>query len=829
MTADGSRAGACDLCGRPTADAAVVDDGVAFCCVGCRDVHRTLEEPDGSVPRANEPGTNAGEEPGPEGIERTFLRVDGMHCATCETYLESLAAAREGVVDAEASYVTETVRVDYDPERLSKPELRDALSRTGYTAYLREEVSGADEDEGPTIRAREMTGLRSRRAWDMLEGRYVAGVVFGTFVLLQYVAVLYPTHLWFFYDEAILEVLHSALTSRAAFMFFLVIFTLTGFVLWFTGMPLLRGAYVSLKLRRPNTDLLVAVTAVAAYGYSLLAIALRRTDLYFDLTIAIVVVVMTAVYYEAAVKRRAMDQLTELTISQVEEARVVDADGSTAVVPVEAVEPGDRVLVRTGERVPIDGRLLEGTCTVDEAVVTGETLPIGKRAGEELIGGSVVTNGPAVLAVGPAATSSIDRLTTLVWSLQSADHGVRRRADRVAARLVPAVVGLALLVGLGALAVGAGGVGALLAALTTLLVASPWVVGLATPLSVATSIQEASERGIVVFDETVFERLRGIDVVVFDKTGTLTTGRMDVLEADAPDELLEAAGRLERRASHPAAAAIATAFSPDGAMDRATRTDGGMSEGTDDGRRIVDVESHATGIEGTVDGRSVLVGHPDLFAARGWAVDDSIAVQVADARGFGRLPVVVGRDGEAEGVIVVGDEPRAGWEETLDGLRERGIDVVVLTGDDEAATTFFDRHPAVEHVFAGVPPEGKTETIRRLRAEGCVAMVGDGTNDAPALATADLGISLGSGTALASDAADVAIVADDLESVATAFDLSSAARRRLRWNVGLALSYNAIVLPIAVVGLLNPVIAAAATISSVVLVVGNASRDLVDG
>jgi P-type E1-E2 ATPase len=334
-----------------------------------------------------------------------------------------------------------------------------------------------------------------------------------------------------------------------------------------------------------------------------------------------------------------------------------------------------------------------------------------------------------------------------------------------------------------------------------------------------------------VFDETVFERLRDVDVVVFDKTGTLTTGEMEVVESDAPSDLLAAAAQLERRAAHPAANAIAAAFARGADADPA-RPDGGVVDESEEGgereRRVREFTSHPTGVEGVIDGTDVLVGNLDLFTRHGWTVSDDIRDRVADARGFGRLPVVVGRDGVAAGIVVVGDEPREGWDETLTRLGRRGAEVVVLTGDDEDATDFFSGHASVTHVFAGISPEGKTATIRRLGSEGRVAMVGDGTNDAPALAAADLGISLGGGTALAADAADLAIADDRISSVETAFDIASAAHRRGRQNNGLALVYNGIVLSTLAAGIFNPVTVMAAVATSGGLVLANATRDLID-
>ncbi|RZH68347.1 heavy metal translocating P-type ATPase [Natrinema altunense] len=834
----------CRLCRtpRPESDAESAPD--EFCSAGCRDVAAafgTSDDGDGSAVDDDHPSrsTDPQADPQPTAAEtgderpaetvRTFFRIDGMHSATCEAFLEAVAEDRDGVLEAEASYVTETIRVDHDPERIATDELADALSTLGYTAYLREDAT-ADDETGGTRRSREMSGLRKRRSEDMLEMRYVVGVVFGSFLLLPFVAVLYPMFLTSFTDWGAIEHFEGAFTGFSGPLYLPLFLFMTGAIVYLTGGPLLRGAYVSLKLRRPTTDLLAALTVLSAYVFSVLVSALGRTDLYFDLTIIVASVVMGATYYEATVKRRATDRLTDLTVSQVDTARLYADDGSTTDLPVADLESGDRVLVREGERIPVDGTLSEGECAVDEAVVTGESLPVSKTAGDDVVGGSVVTTDAAVVDVGERTTSSIERLTRVVWNVQSADHGVTHRADEFAATLVPVVIAAAVVVGAGVFLTGASGLTASLAALMTLMVASPWALGFATPYSVAASLQEALERGIVVFDETVFERLRAVDIVVFDKTGTLTTGEMTVREADAPDDLLAAAAALEQRAAHPAAAAIAEAFGGDGgAIDDAdgpARTDGGSAVPGE--LPVREFHTHATGVEGIVDGRTVLVGHPDLFRDRGWTLESDLEATVERARDAGRLPVVVGRDGAAEGVVIVGDEPREAWDETVAALDEDGVDVVVLTGDDGTAADIFDRHPGVDHVFAGVSPDGKTAAVERMQAEDRVAMVGDGTNDAPALAAADLGISLGSGTALAADAADVAIVDDDLASVERAFALARAARARLRQNLGLAFVYNAIAVPAAALGVVNPLVTTVAVVAGTLLIVGNAERSLVD-
>jgi heavy metal translocating P-type ATPase len=594
-------------------------------------------------------------------------------------------------------------------------------------------------------------------------------------------------------------------------------------------LPLLRGAYVSIVMRQPNLDLLVAMTITSAYLYGTIAFLSSNLNIYFDLTVLIAGVVVAVIFYESLTKQRAVNLLTELTVSQVTEANRYDDDGTTTTVDVSELEPNDRLLVRAGERVPVDGVLESGSCTVDEAVVTGESLPVRKTAGDQLIGGSIVTDDGATIRVGDPPTSSLDALTTSVWDLQSSTHGIHRWSDRLAERIVPALFALALVVGVVGFWVNRSLLGAILAVLAVLFIANPWGLGLSTPLSVARSIEAAISHGIIVFDETVFERLRETDTVVFDKTGTLTTGEMHLLRTDVSDDALRKAAELEQHAAHPAGKAISSAV--DFGAER--RTDGGTKESKNSpavgpADRVADVTSHETGLGGTVGGERLLVGNLALFAEQDWAVSEAIERQALSHREAGDLPVVIGREGQAEGVVVLGDDPREEWEQILRRLSDREIQTVVLTGDDAAAATLFDDHPAVEHVFAGVSPAGKTATIRRLQQDGHVTMVGDGTNDGPALAAADLGISLGGGTALASEAADITALDDDLSSVETAFELAAGARTRLRQNTALGVLFNVLTVPLAVAGLLNPLFVMGAAVLTVCAVSLNATRGLIE-
>ena len=797
----------CTLCDLPLAETAVEsDDGEQFCCRGCLHVHQQLETDDDRDVEEGVEALETDEREIPDEYETTFLRVDGMHCATCETFIEARASERSDVAAVDASYITDTTRVHHDPET-TESQLCDELSGLGYRAYAKDDPKGKRQSE------------------DQVTTRLIVGVVFGMMVMMHYFTIIYPTYFSDYFPGRYAQFLTDTLAGTSAGYFYLVLGAMTTLILLFTGGPILKGAYVSLRTGQPNMDLLVATAAVAAWVYSTLAIFVGSSPphLYYDVTIAVVLVVTAGSYYENQIKRRATDRLADLTESTVDTARRYDPDGSGEEVPIEQLTEGERVLVREGERVPVDGTVSEGEGTVDEAVVTGESRPVPKRPGETVVGGATLQEGSLVVDVGPGAQSSVSRITDMVWNLQSATHGIQQLADRLATVFVPLVLALSAVVALANLALGTSVSTTLLLALTVLIVSCPCALGLATPLAIASSVREALERGIVVFDETIFERLRDVDTVVFDKTGTLTTGEMRVLEQTGDRDLFERAALLEARTAHPIAGAIAGEYAGDPATDGGVRASAPAEE---PGQRVAEFESHATGVEGVVDGDRLLVGNLDLFDRRDWTVPERLRERATAASEAGTVPVLVGTGGQAAGLAVVGDTPREEWTEALGAFDDRDVEVVVLTGDESAAAGRFEAHDSVDQVFAGVPPEAKAETVARLGGAGTTVMVGDGTNDAPALARADLGIALGSGTALAVDAADIAIVTDDLTSLETVFELATAANRRVKQNIGWAFVYNGVALPLAVAGLINPLFAALAMGASSLLVVSNSARSL---
>ncbi|KTG19464.1 heavy metal translocating P-type ATPase [Haloferax profundi] len=786
-------ASGCDLCGLPTPTPPVTGDDVdgEFCCRGCLEITRTLGDAASADPETVEEELAGEAEAVPDGAERTYMSVDGMHCATCEAFVSGTARSCDGIYAADASYANDMVRVTYDPETADLDGLSGTLSRYGYGTRDPNEREATERGDNQVARF------------------VIGGGVFGMMVMMWYILFLYPTYVGF-----------SPVVELGVFDGIYIvanIWLMTSIVLFYTGFPILRGAVVSLRAGQPNMDLLVSLAATSAYVYSTAAMVVGETHVYFDVTVAIILVVTLGNYYEDRIKRKAAGMLSDLAASRVSEARLRTPDG-VETVSVDALEPGDTVEIRPGERVPVDGTVREGTAAVDEALVTGESMPRTKRPGDDVLGGTVVTDRPLVVDVGEDATSTLDRLVELLWDIQSARSGVQRLADKLATIFVPTVLVLAVIAFGWTLVRGESATAALLIGLTVLIVSCPCALGLATPLAVASGIKEAASRGIVVASEAVFEAVPDVDVVVFDKTGTLTDGDMTLLRTDGASEdteedTLRLAAALERFSAHPLASAIVTAAEdadieiPDIAAD--------------------DAVVHDRGVSGSVDGERVVVGHPSLLRDEGMTVGDDVESAIDAARDEGAVPVVVGWGRRARAVLVVGDEPREAWDDVVSAVADDGRrDVVVLTGDSERAARRFRDHPDVTDVFAGVPPEAKAETVERLRSRGTVAMVGDGSNDAPALAAADIGIALGTGTDIAGDAADAVLVGRDIDAIPEVFSLSAGVNRRIRGNLTWAFGYNAVAIPLAALGVLNPLFAAIAMGTSSLLVVANSARSL---
>ncbi|GGM73756.1 Cu2+-exporting ATPase [Halarchaeum rubridurum] len=771
----------CSFCGREIDSEPIRDNGEVFCSRGCQQGETRT--------------SGAHIEHTPETTQQTdgetaYFSISGMHTHACESYLERRAVTLDGVNGASASYTAEMMRVSYDPEAVERDTIEDTLSAWGYRA------SAPTPEETPA----------DRNDFDFDHLRTIFSVIAVAPIYIIYAAFFYPVYLGLLPTSSLDN--HAIVTGLYGPVAMFTTITIFG-----VGFPILRSAYISLHERQLTVDVLISITAVSAYAYSMVSLLyLDRLYLFFDIATAVIVLATIGNHARARYKRQAVEDLTEFVDETETAARRLLEDGTTTVVPPEDCTTGDRLLVRPGERIPLDGTIVDGRGTVNEALITGEARPQRKVVGDTVIGGSIAADGSFEITVDEGATSTLDRLRDLVWDLQTEQSPAERLTNRVTAIYIPVVCVFAL-VTLGAWTVaGAPAEPALRTALTVLIIACPVSLSLVTPLAVGRGLSTAAERDVPVFDQTILERVTDADVIAFDKTGTLTTGEMRVAAVHAVEEcdskaVLRRAAAVESRSSHPIAAAI---------RDRAP----------DRSQAVTSFERYRYGVVADVDASRTAVGNPALFDDLNWSIPEAIRDTIDRVRDRGELPTVVGWEGTATGVITLEDQPREKWTETVAELAADDRQIVVITGDDSRVARQFEAHPDVSKVYADVPPEAKEELVRRLRDEGVVAMVGDGTNDAPALAAADLGVAMVSGSDFTVTVADALVTADDLTPFRDLFGIARGTRRRLLENLGLALTVPAIGVPLAAVGFVTPLVATTLMATGTILVLANSYRPL---
>ncbi len=763
----------CKLCGLPVPTPPIEADGHLFCCFGCKEVYRCFGadvlESD-SVRTTVQPDLNT-----PDGKD-AFLRVDGMHCSSCEILIERMAEKVDGILSATSSYATSTAKIVYDPDVIDEADLPNALQSTGYQVRL-------STDDAPDYDYR----------LDLL--RLITGVAFAGLVMMLYIAFFYPTHLGLV-EESDLEPVRWLAFEVTPWVMFLA----TTLLVVYVGAPIFRGAWIGWQTRVLNMDNLLAIAILATYGYSFGQLVSGSLDLYFDVAATLIAVVTVGRHVERNAKAEATRELSKILEKWSPKARI-HWGGEFRFQDVDDLEPDDHVIVWEGEAIPVDGTIVYGRAAIDESLMTGEPFPITREPGEEVLGGSVVVEGRLEIRVGPMVESQMDNLARILWNVQSTSRGTQSIADRVARLFVPVVLFLAASVTAGSLLFGADLGSALLVGLATLIVSCPCTFGLAIPLTTAVGVSNALRQGIIVTSADAFEKIPLIDIVAIDKTGILSTGNMSVVDVIGTPEMVAYAAAVERLTSHPIAKAIARLDANKTADDL--------------------VLYPGKGAMATVGKKRIAVGSKSMFATLGWDISTQLASQAAAISPREEVVSFIGWDGQVHGAISTRDRSRSEWQQVVDRLR-RYCRVVLLTGA-EHPSGYEER---VDIAFSGVPPEAKAAVIRRLRNDGTVVMIGDGSNDAPALAAADLGIAFGAPTALAAEAADVIIPGERLGQIFNAFDLIDTIRRRVRQNLGWALLYNAIAIPLAVAGLLNPLFAALAMSSSSLLVVWNSSRPI---
>ncbi|WP_151476367.1 heavy metal translocating P-type ATPase [Streptomyces albicerus] len=733
------------------------------------------------------------------------LAIGGMTCASCAARIEKKLNRMDGVT-ATVNYATEKAKVSYAGDVLVQ-DLIATVEKTGYTAHEPAPVRAQPEDGGEATEADdELRPLRER-------------LITAVVLAVPVVAMAMIPALQFEYWQWLSLTLAAPVVTYAA---------------W----PFHKAAFTNARHGAATMDTLISVGTSAAFLWSLWALffgtagtpgmthpfelTIARGDgagnIYLEAAAGVTAFILAGRYFEARSKRKAGAALKALLELGAKDVTVLRADGSEQTIPTAELKVGDRFLVRPGEKIATDGTVVEGSSAVDASMLTGESVPVEVSTGDSVTGATINAGGRLVVeATRVGADTQLARMAKLVEDAQNGKAAAQRLADRISAVFVPVVIGLAL----GTLGFwlgnGAGLTAAFTAAVAVLIIACPCALGLATPTALMVGTGRGAQLGILIKGPEVLESTRKVDTIVLDKTGTVTTGRMTLLAVHTADhtdeaEVLRLAGALEHSSEHPIARAVA-----DGALEKL-----GSLPTPEDFANVPGL-----GVQGIVDGHAVLVGRERLLSDWAMELPEGLKRAKDEAEAVGRTAIAVAWDGEARAVLEVADAVKETSPEAIARLRALGLTPILLTGDNRAVAESVAREVGIDaaHVIAEVLPQDKVDVVKRLQGEGrSVAMVGDGVNDAAALAQADLGLAMGTGTDAAIEAGDLTLVRGDLRAAADAIRLSRRTLGTIRSNLFWAFAYNVAALPLAAAGLLNPMIAGAAMAFSSVFVVGNSLR-----
>ena len=714
----------------------------------------------------------------------TTFAIGGMHCAACAVRNERTLRKMPGVLEANVNLGTRRARIAFDEKAVTEAALRAAVIDNGY------EVLPEDEAADPgQLMQKEVQTAKLRAFWAIALGAPVMVVAMADIQL--------P---WSYLGRNLSVWLQAILSSA---------------VILGLGFDFHRGMVAQARNLAANMDTLISLGTLAALLYSLWGMWIGNHHLYFETGAVIAALILLGRYFEARSRGQAGEAVAKLMELGAKTARVIESDAERDI-PIEQVKAGEVLLVRPGEKIPVDGTLTQGVSSIDEAMVTGESMPVTKGAGDEVFGATINLSGAFQMRATKVGRDTVlAQIVRMVSEAQGNKAPIQKLADTVSGIFVPVVLGIALATAVGWYLFTGDLSQSFVPAVAVLLIACPCSLGLATPTAIMVGTGVGARRGILIKNGEALERARKIDVVMLDKTGTLTEGRPKLTEVIAlepgiaRDTVLRLAASLERLSEHPLGQAVVHA-----AQERGLTTEG-----------VADFANVAgLGVKGRMQNASLLVGNVRLMREEGVGLSETLT-QIEAHQAKGETVVVVARNGAAIGLIAIADTLKSDAKEAIAELRAEGITPLMITGDNRKAAEAIARRLNIENVFAEVLPQDKAHHVQRLQKEKKrVAFVGDGINDAPALAQADLGIAIGTGTDIAIEAGNIVLVKGSPLKVIEALRLSRLTFRTIKQNLFWAFFYNIAAIPLAAFGLLNPMIAAAAMALSSVSVVGNSLR-----
>jgi P-type Cu+ transporter len=717
--------------------------------------------------------------------EKVELDVFGMTCAACSNRIEKVLNKQEGIELATVNLTTESAAIEYNPGMVDVQAIIERIRNLGYDAKPK-----ADAEEKQTYKEKQLKTMKTK---------LIISALLSVPLLITMLDHLFGMNL-------------PEILMNPWFQFILA--TPVQFII---GWQFYIGAYKNLRNGGANMDVLVSLGTSAAYFYSLyetfktVFIPEYEPHLYFETSAILITLILFGKYLESMAKSQTTNAISELLNLQAKEARVV-RDGKEVMIPLEDVVVGDRLIIKPGEKIPVDGIVIHGRTSVDESMLTGESIPVEKNPGENVIGATLNKNGSIEIeATKVGKDTALASIIKVVEEAQGSKAPIQRLADVISGYFVPIVVGIAILTFICWISFVQPGQfePALVAAIAVLVIACPCALGLATPTSIMVGTGRAAETGILFKGGEHLERTYQIDTIVLDKTGTITKGKPEVTDYLGDEETLQLLASAEKGSEHPLAGAI-VAFAKEREID------------------FLDVDEFnaipGQGISAKIAGKHILVGNRKLM--RGHQVQiDGYEETLNEFEMNGKTAMLIAINGNYRGMIAVADTIKDSAKEAIEQLNEMGIEVVMLTGDNERTAQAIAKQVGIHHVVAQVLPDEKAEKIKELQALGKkVAMVGDGINDAPALVIADIGIAIGTGTEVAIEAADITILGGELLLIPKAINISHATIRNIKQNLFWAFAYNTAGIPIAAAGFLAPWLAGAAMALSSVSVVTNALR-----